>query len=376
MVLRSRTNPVRDGVPDPVQERSNGAEPLQALVHKMVQQARLPSLCIAVTRGSGPVYLDAFGAADLATSVPATTSTRYLWFSMTKLVTATAALRLADHGIVDLDAPVAGHLPDLPIPPGRNPTTRQLLTHTAGLANPLPVRWVHPADQPMPDQHELVHRLLTRNAFARKPGGKAHYSNLGYLLVAELITRLTGQPFPEYLEAAVLAPLGMTSTNFSATIPDMSAVGHLNSPRPLLPAIRALLPPGLAEHGPRGVPSLRPFLVDGAGYGGLVGPVTDAARFLRMHLNDGQLHGVQILSRDTARNMRRIVSRGHRFHHATGWFRKPTGTDTYVEHYGTGAGFWNVMRIYPEQDLGIVILTNSTRSYPFHRLMTAISATL
>src|SRR5690349_5625705 len=85
MVLRSRTNPVRDGVPDPVQERSNGAEPLQALVHKMVQQARLPSLCIAVTRGSGPVYLDAFGAADLATSVPATTSTRYLWFSMTKL---------------------------------------------------------------------------------------------------------------------------------------------------------------------------------------------------------------------------------------------------------------------------------------------------
>lgn len=342
----------------------------------MVQKARLPSLCIAVTRSSGLIYGEAFGAANLAASLPANTCTRYLWFSMTKLVTATAALQLADHGALDLDAPVAEQLRDLPIPPRRNPTTRQLLTHTGGLRNPLPVRWVHAAGQPMPDQSQLVRRLLSRNAFARQPAGMAHYSNLGYLLVAELISRVAGQPFPEHLRTAVLSPLGMTSTNFSATIPEPSAVGYLNLPRPLLPVVRALLPAGLVQS-PRGaVASLRPFLVDGAGYGGLVGPITDAARFLQMHLNDGQLHGVRVLSTNTARDMRHIVSRGRPFHHATGWFRKPSGTDTYLEHYGTGAGFWNVMRIYPEQDLGIIIMTNSTLSYPFHRLMTAIAATL
>jgi CubicO group peptidase (beta-lactamase class C family) len=121
---------------------------------------------------------------------------------------------------------------------------------------------------------------------------------------------------------------------------------------------------------PRSIP---PFLVDGAGYGGLVGPVTDAARFLQMHLNDGQLDGTRILAADTARQMRTIVARGRPFDHATGWFRRPRGHDTYVEHYGTGVDFWNVMRIYPEHDLGITIMSNSTVGYPFHQLMTAIA---
>lgn len=363
------------------QPPSGSAEfgPLDDQVQQLMRQARLPSLAIAVTRGDGLIYATAFGNADLVTPTPVTTSTRYLWFSMTKLVTATAALQLADQGILDLDEPVAVHFPDLPIPSRRNPTARQLLTHTAGLANPFPVRWVHPAAEPMPDQAELARRLLVRKVFAREPGGKARYSNLGYLLVAELISRLAGQALPEYLLANVLGPLGMAATNFSAINPDPAAVGYLNLPRPLLRVVGALLPAGLVNRSRGTTPSLRPFLVDGAGYGGLVGPVTDAARFLQMHLNDGQLDGVRILAGDTARDMRTIVSRGRPFHHATGWFRRPTrgamdADSTYLEHFGTGAGFWNVMRIYPDHDLGIAIMTNSTRSYPFHRLMTAIAS--
>ena len=59
--------------------------------------------------------------------------------------------------------------------------------------------------------------------------------------------------------------------DFSASTPETPAVGYLNLPRPLLPVVRALLPPGLVQHSRHTVPSLRPFLVDSAGYGDLAG---------------------------------------------------------------------------------------------------------
>ena len=74
------------------------------------------------------------------------------WFSITKIVTATAAMRLAERGVLDLDTPVSGHVPALrqvrPAGWARRITARHLLTYSAGLANPIPVRWVHPAGQP------------------------------------------------------------------------------------------------------------------------------------------------------------------------------------------------------------------------------------
>jgi CubicO group peptidase (beta-lactamase class C family) len=373
MILRDR-NKFFDAELDGVaQDGSYDVDALRAAVQEMMRKSRIPGLSIAVTRGNERAYVDAFGHADLADFEDAAPTTRYLWFSMTKLATATAALRLADEGRLDLDAPVSEQLPWLPLGPEGAPTVRQLLTHTAGLTNPLPIRWVHPAADPAPNQSELVRRLVTRRTFARPPGHEARYSNLGYLLVAEVIHQMTGQPFAEYVVSAVLQPLAMTSTSFDAAA-GKAAVGYLNLPRPLPLVAAAALPSSLRGPTHGRVQSLRPFLVDGAGYGGLVGPVTDAARFLRMHLNDGQLDGTRILTAGTTRRMRGIVSRGRPFDHATGWFRKPTGVDTYLEHYGTGAGFWNVMRIYPEQNLGIVMMTNSTVSYPFHQLMTAIAA--
>jgi CubicO group peptidase (beta-lactamase class C family) len=62
--------------------------------------------------------------------------------------------------------------------------------------------------------------------------------------------------------------------------------------------------------------------------------------------------------------MRRIVATGT-FDHAIGWFRRDRADQSYVEHFGAGAGFWNVMRIYPAKDLGIVVMSNSTTSYGF-----------
>jgi CubicO group peptidase (beta-lactamase class C family) len=346
------------------------------VVERVMHAAAVPGLSVAVTDRDGHVYAGAFGHSDLATMTRASQATCYRWFSMTKLVTATAALRLGDRGDLDLDAPIAEYLDEAPV--GCPVSTRQLLTHMGGLANPLPVRWVHLADSSAPDQAAFLRELLgRRRMFAGRPGVRARYSNVGYLAAAEVIARVVQAPFTDHVRDVLLEPLGMHHTGFEA--PEHgAAVGYLNLPRPLHPLLRRLLPAGVLGERHARVRSLNPFLIDGAGYGGLVGPVTDAARFLRLHLGDGLLDGVRILAPETAREMRRLVSRGRQFDHATAWFRDRThGTQSqhYWEHYGTGAGFWNVARIYPEQGIGVVIMTNGSRRFDVESVMAPIAGT-
>jgi CubicO group peptidase (beta-lactamase class C family) len=352
------------------------ADPLRPAITAMMQDAAVPGLSIAVVRDDRLVYADAFGWADLAARVPAATTTSYLWFSMSKIVTATAALRLADDGRLDLDAPLHEYVDHLRAPGDTQPTTRQLLTHTAGLANPLPIRWVHRAEDSGPDPDVLLRRLTgRRRTFRHQIGGPGRYTNIGYLAAAQVIAAAAGRPFTDYVREAVLEPAGMTATGFTYPPGAPAATGYLRAPRGAGPLVRGVLPHGIV--GPRHgrYLALRPFLVDGAGYGGLVGNVLDAARFLRLHLGDGQIDGRRILSAETTRAMRRIQAQGKPFHHATGWFRRPVAgtTERYVEHFGAGAGFWNVMGLYPERNLGIVVMTNSTTSYRFDPLFHRLS---
>jgi CubicO group peptidase (beta-lactamase class C family) len=109
--------------------------------------------------------------------------------------------------------------------------------------------------------------------------------------------------------------------------------------------------------------SFRRFLLDGQAYGGLVGTVQDAARFLRMHLRDGELDGTRILSEGAAREMRDVRWPGKRYDLGLGWFRPAKyrrAEPAYVEHLGGGAGFFNVIRLYPDRRVGIAVMGNAT----------------
>jgi CubicO group peptidase (beta-lactamase class C family) len=340
----------------------------------MMQAARVPGLSIAVVDHERLLAAQGFGDARIG-EVPASPETAYLWFSMSKIVTATAAMRLADEGRLDLDAPISDYL-DYPAP-RREPSTRNLLSHTAGLGNPLPLRWVHPAraTSPSPDAAgELLHRLLGRGRAFRHPvGGSARYTNVGYLAIGEIIEAAAGEPFETYVRRSVLDPCGMRHTGFASPAERVAATGYVRAPRGSRPALQALLPPGIVGRRHAGFVALEPFLVDGAAYGGVVGDVLDAARFLRMHLQDGRSGETRVLDAATARLMRQIDYPGRPFDHGLGWFRRPTHPEAgWVEHFGAGAGFWNVMRLYPEQGLGVVVMTNSTTGYDFETVFAEI----
>jgi CubicO group peptidase (beta-lactamase class C family) len=104
--------------------------------------------------------------------------------------------------------------------------------------------------------------------------------------------------------------------------------------------------------------------VKGLAYGGLVGGVDEAIRFVLPHLNGGQANGTRLLSPESVAMMQRITPRGGKRDFGLGWFRSHEAVQqrsAFVEHLGGGAGFWNVMRIYPEESLGVVMMGNTTR---------------
>jgi CubicO group peptidase (beta-lactamase class C family) len=326
----------------------------------------VPGLSIAVVKGDNFAWARGFGMADLATSALATPQTSYLWFSMTKIATATAAVRLAEEGRLDLDAPADEYYRAFKVVSQPKPVSvRHLLGHSSGLANPIPIRWVYPATGPKPDRRAFVERLLAKNRKLRfVPGERAGYSNLGYLVLGEVISEVSGMPYEEYVREEILVPLGMNRTGFSYPIAGgAAATGYHPLRRPLIPIVRAALPRGVVGRRQGRYVAFNPFYVKGPAYGGLIGGVEEAARLVLLHLNGGRIGKARLLSAASVAEMQRITPKGGKRDFGLGWFRAAGARQkrpAFVEHLGGGAGFWNVMRLYPGESLGVVIMGNTT----------------
>ena len=325
----------------------------------------VPGVALVVVGSEGVRARAAVGMADLVARDPMIAGSAMPWFSMTKIATATTALRLSETGVLDLDGPVLPLVPAMralrPAAFAERITPRHLLHHSAGLANPIPVRWIHPADEPGPDPDAFLEGLLTKHSKLRfEPGARSSYSNLGTLTLGAAIARLTGTRVEDAVKEQVLDPVGMSSTGFAYPSDAPAATGY----HPRRSPMRLLLPRWVAGESSGRWMGFRRFLLDGAAYGGLVGTPEDAARFLQMHLRGGELDGTRVISEEAAAEMRRIVVRGKRFDLGLGWFipaNRRSAEPPFVEHLGAGAGFFNVMRMYPAAGVGAVVMGNSTK---------------
>ena len=122
-----------------------------------------------------------------------------------------------------------------------------------------------------------------------------------------------------------------------------------------------MTPTGIFDHRVGKLWALSRFCVQGVPYGGLIGTVTDAARFLALRV-DPQAHP-NVLSEDAVLAMQQTTAHGRKLDVGLGWFRRrsdPPGAGPYWEHLGGGGGFFNTMRVYPELKLGLVAMGNAT----------------
>jgi CubicO group peptidase (beta-lactamase class C family) len=152
--------------------------------------------------------------ADLENSVPATSETLYRLASVSKPLTATAAMQLWEHGKLDLDAPVQKYCPAFPQKEGPI-TTRELLGHLAG------IRHYHPNSENDPEVYNIKHfdnpidaglKFFENDPLLSKPGTQFHYSTHGYTVVGCAIEGASSEKYIDYLRENVFLPAHMTHT--------------------------------------------------------------------------------------------------------------------------------------------------------------------
>lgn len=345
---------------------------LRTLVERHVS----PSLAVVAVQGNDILAARGYGQSDLERCTAASAETVYLYCSMTKLFTATALMQLRERGLVELDQRVRAYLPGFPLrhSSGREITLRQLLSHSSGIANPVPISWVHLADEPEVNLDDFTNRLLSthpRLAFA--PGTRYAYSNLGYLVLGQVVQRISGQGYADYVRQHILDVLGMRHTGFSyADARDLDvATGYVRT-RSLMGILgRFLLDRRLFGSTRSGYTAFRPFLIDGAPYGGLLGPVSELGSFLQACLGGGAHQGCRVLEpgslaemltpqRDLRGQPLRTSRRTPGAYMGLGWHLTGEGETRSGYHIGGGAGYRSELRIYPALGYGIAVMGNET----------------
>ena len=324
--------------------------------------AGIPACSLVVVNRDGIIGAEAFGQAVVSQPRAATTRTAYHLFSGTKLYTATACLQLIEQGRLQLNEAVVAILPDYRDRLSSDLTVRHLLSHTSGLKDTTKALLaVHVAGEPVPTTAEALSRFNLRSG--RTPGRKVEYRNVNYALLGEIVTRRSGQPYTMYVTDHILQPLGM-KVAFSLT-PEMkadAARGYVEYWNPMWLLLRGFMPKVARKvSGPRvgKWQELRDYDLDTAAIGGLVGSAVEFAPFLIAHLNAGQ----GILAAASARQMQTIVARGQAGFEAKvgmglGWKIGQAAGRTFLNHEGSGAGFTSETRLYPQDQIGIVMLMN------------------
>ena len=324
---------------------------LDAWVAARVANREQPGLSIGVVYDQELIWSRGYGFADVAKKDLATPTTLYRIASNTKLFTSTAILQLRDAGRLQLDDPVARHLPWFQIrnkyPDGPPLTIRHLLTHTSGL--PREAMGVNWSDLTFPDRDSMIRRLPEQETvFPAETEWK--YSNLGLSLAGEIVAVVSGEPWPRYVESHILSPLGMKST---VTLPQ----GGM-----------ACLSTGYGRRVPGQPRRVRPFVDIAAERpaGNMASNVEDLARFVALQMRDGAAGGAQVLKGSTLREMHRIqwLRPDWRGGWGLGFSVRRVGEQVRVGHGGSLPGQRTQIELAPADKLGVIVLTNADDGDP------------
>jgi len=339
---------------------------LELFLDRLVQSGNPPGLSLVVVANGKIVYNKAFGYADGPKGKKTEPDTVYHWWSMTKIPTTIAIMQLHEQGKLNLEDPVIKHLPwfDVIYPSDDGPviTIQHLLQHTSGLPDTIPamIGWVH-FDDALRNQTEVLKlRLPEFNKLRFIPGEKAAYSNLNYMVLGAIIESVSGQSYETYIDQNILQPLGMSQTGFvyTSTMAMHEAAGTLPLAHYYTPLLPILLDTkALIRERQENLLWLERVYIDATPPTGLIGSSTDVGRLMMAYLNDGSLDGSQILTPDSVTLMTETAPVNGR---GLGWFINGTNDLLYLEHAGGGPGFATMMRLYPERNLGFVILANGT----------------
>jgi CubicO group peptidase (beta-lactamase class C family) len=340
-------------------EKASPFASVDLILAREVDRGNTPSVQYVHFGRDSIIHVFRKGHADLEKGIPVAPETRFNAYSLTKVFTAVAVMRLAEEGRLDLDDPVRIHLPGAPVVGGM--TILHLLSHTSGLANPMPLRWIHGReDHPSFNRDGFFAPILGRlGPQGDEPGVRFRYSNLNYVLLGQIMEAVTGSGYEDYVQRKILDRLGAPARGLGFKAADSGLLAEGYHPRYSL----SMLALGFLLDKERYMGqafgrwrSFKEHFVNGAPYGGLIGNAGGLVTF-----GQALLHGegglLKAATRDRMFRETRLPT-GEGTGMALGWFVGDLDGRTYYAHAGGGGGYYCELRLYPEQQVGSFLVFN------------------
>jgi uncharacterized protein YbbC (DUF1343 family)/CubicO group peptidase (beta-lactamase class C family) len=362
LAAQRAANKTSEATPESVGMSAERLARIDEAVLASIERKETPGAVVLVGRKGRIVYRKAFGDRAITPKrEPMTTNTIFDLASLTKIVaTATSIMILVERGKVSLPDPVALYIPEFARNGKERITIEQLMTHRAGLPPDNEIAdYVGVSVNPLEKIYELQPSY--------EPGTRFVYSDVGFIVAAEIVRRVSGKPIDQFARENIFAPLKMKDTAYLPIEkgPERDGVSNSKSQISNLPTERIAPTETREGRWMRGeVHDPRSYEMSGiAGHAGLFSTADDLAIFCRMILNKGESSGVRILSPYTIERMISAHSLPTSQMRGIGWdvnssFSSNRGDIFPVGTFGhtgfTGTSLW----LDPASETFVVILTN------------------
>jgi CubicO group peptidase (beta-lactamase class C family) len=331
------------------------AAKIETLVGEIMANGQVPGAAVGIVKDGELVYAKGFGVTELGSNLPVTPDSIFHMGSVAKTATAVAIMQLVEAGKIDLDAPVTEYLPDFTLadPNLGEVTIRRLLSHTAGMPDPIDWLAEYQDENLRSDDAALDDyvRSLGDQSLTYQPGEDWAYSNTGFDILGDVVATVSGQSFEDYLQANVLTPLGMANSSYllSDLDPAKLAAPHMYD-----------------KDGNAKTLDFYPYTRAHAPSGAFYSSVHDMARFAIANMNQGELDGTRVLPASAYEEMwapQAATTWAEAFgpqvaNYGLGWFVGEFNGHPLIGNYGTEFGFQSHFGIFLDDGMAVIALVN------------------
>lgn len=322
--------------------------PMHVMLTDFVENGQFPALAVGIVKDNQIFFTGEYGTANLSTGDPVGRSTLFHQASVSKTFVVTAIMQLVERGKVELDSRITKYLSYFKMEDERyqHITLRQLLNHTSGMPDEEDYAW----DRPEYDEQSLERyvKSIRRHKLLSDPGVKFSYSNIGYEILGDLIAKVSGMSFEQYMKKHILEAVGMQSSSFlKQEVEAYLATPHVHMANGDGGCISDVFPYNRA-HAPSST---------------LYTNVEDMCQYMLMHLNQGiakdGYNSLQSGSYDEMWKSHAATGYGQeKAQIGLGWFLGEYKGFRIVSHSGWDTGFLSDLILLPDEKIAISVMTN------------------
>lgn len=359
--------------PAPAKEKKGDLGDIKTFISSNMKRFNVPGASVLVVKDGKVILSEGFGYRDVEKKLPVDRETLFAIGSCSKAFTAYAACLLAQEGKLDLDKPLKNYYPDLQLSDpyiAANITMRDLLCHRTGFPGH-DLIWYHSKAS-----REDIVKNLKHLKFAHGFREKFHYCNPMFILAGEVIAKVSGGSWDEYIRRNILTPLGMISSN--TTVEEYNNSPNHATGYKMNPMTTDVIPDNMFSL-PLEKTDYKATNINTAGAAGSINSnIVDMEKWLSMQMNAGKYNGKEMMKKEIFLQMHSpqmptggdydVSSPFTPADYCLGWGEMTYQGKYMVQHSGGIDGFASFVTFMPKEKIGIIILTNMDSTH-FHTML-------